>query len=234
MEELKLNSPKRPAPVSQVDTANATDAVLKEMHMRESKEFNLIIQGYQEFEGQEGNGPEVQRAKKDHDKQLVTSLFNYLEEEEPTDAILNSVIRLGNNKKQNGKPRPLRVKLPTRERKTEILKKAPKLKDADSEVLKKVRIEPDLTRAHRQKEFGMWQEAKAKNLARPEEMVEKGMAYKVVGKVGQRWVKAVTLTQGEEVDSEGKVQQKNNRGKRLREGDGTPEQRKGQRMSTAE
>ena len=80
----------------------------------------------------------------------------------------------------------------------------------------------------------MWQEARAKNLTRPEEMVEKGMAFKVVGKVGQRWVKAVTLTPGEEVDSEGKVQQKNNRGKRLREGDGTPEQRKGQRMSTAE
>ena len=145
---------------------------------------------------------------------------------------MNSVFRLG-SRKQNGKPRPLRVKLPSREQKANILKKAPKLKDADEEVLKKVRVEPDLTRAHRQKEFGMWQEARAKNLTRPEEMVEKGMAYKVVGKVGHRWVKAVTLTQGEEVDAEGKIQIQG-RGKRLRETDGTPEQRKEQRMSIAE
>ena len=80
----------------------------------------------------------------------------------------------------------------------------------------------------------MWQEARAKNLTRPEEMVEKGMAFKVVGKVGQRWVKAVTLTPGEEVDAEGKIQQTQGRGKRLRETDGTPESRKEQRMSIAE
>ena len=233
MEELKLNSPKRNAPAAQVDTANATDAVLKEMHQREAKEFNIVIQNYQELQGQEGNDQESKRLRKEHDKKLVTSLLEYLEEEEPTEAVLNSVFRLG-SKKQNGKPRPLRIKLPSREQKGNILKKAPKLKDADSEVLKKVRIEPDLTRAHIQKEFGMWQEARAKNLTRPEEMVEKGMAFKVVGKVGQRWVKAVTLTPGEEIDAEGKIQQTQGRGKRLRETDGTPESRKEQRMSIAE
>ena len=131
------------------------------MHQREAKEFNIVIQNYQELQGQEGNDQESKRLRKEHDKKLVTSLLEYLEEEEPTEAVLNSVFRLG-SKKQNGKPRPLRIKLPSREQKGNILKKAPKLKDADSEVLKKVRIEPDLTRAHRQKEFGMWQEARAK------------------------------------------------------------------------
>ena len=45
----------------------------------------------------------------------------------------------------------------------------------------------------------------AKNLHRSQELIDKGHAYRVVGKKGKRWIKEVALNEKEVVSTDGKI-----------------------------
>ena len=85
------------------------------------------------------------------------------------------------------------------------LNEAKKLRNAKEPRLRKIRIEADLTKGQRSNESDLYDQCMQKNLNRSQELIDKGQAFRVVGKKGRKWITEVTLKDKEMVTAEGKI-----------------------------
>ena len=128
--------------------------VIDEMNERKSRENNLIIFGFDE------NQSEVRQERIDHDIQQVKELYKACKIQLDTTSIKKTG-RLGkfNNEKRD---RPLLVTLSSVESKLVLFKNIHRIRELTE--YEKVNVSNDLTKAEREKEKQVWQEAKKQQL----------------------------------------------------------------------
>lgn len=128
----------------------AVTIVIDEMNERKSRENNLIIFGFYE------NQSEVRQERIDHDIQQVKELYKACKIQLDTTSIKKTG-RLGkfNNEKRD---RPLLVTLSSVESKLVLFKNIHRIRELTE--YEKVNVSNDLTKAEREKEKQLWQEAK--------------------------------------------------------------------------
>jgi len=128
--------------------------VIDEMNERKSRENNLIIFGFEE------NQSEVRQERIDHDIQQVKELYKTCKIQLDTTSIKKTG-RLGkfNNEKRD---RPLLVTLSSVESKLVLFINIHRIRELTE--YEKVNVSNDLTKAEREKEKQLWQEAKKKQL----------------------------------------------------------------------
>ena len=115
---------------------------IKEENEKEKKKENIIMYNVKESRKER---PE-ERIKDDSD--LVSDIIEH--SLETTDYNIEQVIRLG--KAENGRTRPLLVKLRTEKQKWNVIKNAKKLKNATNDDRKKIGIALDMTEKERELE----------------------------------------------------------------------------------
>jgi hypothetical protein len=132
----------------------AVTIVIDEMNERKSRENNLIIFGFDE------NQSEVRQERIDHDIQQVNELYKACIIQLDTTSIKKTG-RLGkfNNEKRD---RPLLVTLSSVESKLVLFKNFHRIRELTE--YEKVNVSNDLTKAEREKEKELWQEAKKQQL----------------------------------------------------------------------
>ena len=128
----------------------AVTTVIDEMNERKSRENNLIIFGFDE------NQSEVRQERIDHDIQQVKELYKACTIQLDTTSIKKTG-RLGkfNNEKRD---RPLLVTLSSVESKLMLFKNIHRIRELTE--YEKVNVSNDLTKAVKEKEKQLWQEAK--------------------------------------------------------------------------
>lgn len=128
--------------------------VIDEMNERKSRENNLIIFGFEE------NQSEVRQERIDHDIQQVKELYKACKIQLDTTSIKKTG-RLGkfNNEKRD---RPLLVTLSSVESKLVLFINIHRIRELTE--YEKVNVSNDLTKAEREKEKQLWQEAKKQQL----------------------------------------------------------------------
>lgn len=127
-----------------------TSSVLSELAQRKAKENNIVIHGIQEINSKIGE------ERKTHDTEQVRKLFIVCKIDK--DLFKPSkIIRLGRFDKD--KPvRPILVQFETRDSKRELFRNIKYLKDDES--YQDIRVKNDLTKAEREEEFKLRQEAR--------------------------------------------------------------------------
>ena len=132
----------------------AVTIVIDEMNERKSRENNLIIFGFDE------NQSEVRQERIDHDIQQIKELYKACKIQLDTTSIKKTG-RLGkfNNEKRD---RPLLVTLSSVESKLVLFKNFHRIRELTE--YEKVNVSNDLTKAEREKEKELWQEAKKQQL----------------------------------------------------------------------
>jgi hypothetical protein len=127
-----------------------TSSVLSELALRKAKENNIVIHGFSEIDSKIGED------RKAHDTEKVRNLFNVCKVDK--DLFKPSkIIRLGRFDKE--KPaRPILVQFETRDVKRQLFRNIKILREDES--YKDIRVKNDMTRAEREEEFKLRQEAR--------------------------------------------------------------------------
>ena len=102
----------------------------------------------------------------------------------------------------------MKVVLRRKEDRDLVLSNSHKLSHTDEEQWRKISVVSDLTKLQRKEEADLRRQASAKNLNRSKEEVEKGEAWKVVGKRGCKRIQLVQLFRDEIVLETGEVRMK--------------------------
>ena len=124
---------------------------LDEQRDRERRQLNLVLHNIAEDDSEE-----IEDRKK-HDLSMAGKVLDYLSVEE---AVISKPLRLG-RKREDGKPRLLKVEVGSITKKKEALSKAKQLKDDCKEVgLINVYLTPDLSPQQRETNFRLRRELK--------------------------------------------------------------------------
>ena len=176
---------------------NTGDAVLNEVTERNSRERNLVLHGCEESD-----------AKGDMEGLvgLLTRLGTRLGASDVVSARrLGEIRERGTARDSN---RPLLAVMKTKADRDVVLASAPRLaKDVDS-YYHNISIKTDLTKHQRKEEANMYKQAEERNLDRTTEEKTKNLAWKVIGRRGERTLRLVELWEEEEVSTDGKVRRK--------------------------
>ena len=89
-----------------------------------------------------------------------------------------------------------------------VLERAPRLSRQADEHWKKIRIIADLTFKQRQMEAQLFKKASESNLKRSNDEVAKNLAWKVLGRRGERILRQCEMEEDEEINEEGRVVRK--------------------------
>ena len=183
--------------VQDTNEENTGEAVLNEVTERSSRERNLFLHGSKESD------------HKGDLEGLVVLLSNIGTLLGAPDVI--SVRKLGEvREKGTGRDsnRPLLAVMKFKSDRDEVLAAAPKLAKDDDEYFSKISIKADFTKNQRKEEASLYRQGEVKNLARSAEEISKNLAWKVIGRRGERTLRQVELWEEEEVTLEGKVKRR--------------------------
>ena len=176
---------------------NTGEAVLMEVTEGSSRERNIVLHGCEES---------------DHKGDLdgVAGLLSKIGTRLGAPDVI-SVRRLGEvREKGTGRDsnRPLLAVMKSKSDRDEVLAAAPKLAKDEDEYYRKISIKADLTKNQRNEEANLYKQGEEKNLSRSTDQKSKNMAWKVIGRRGERSLKLVEMWEEEEVTVEGKVKRK--------------------------
>ena len=104
--------------------------------------------------------------------------------------------------------RPLLAVMKSKTDRDEVLAAAPKLAKDDDTYFSRITIKADLTKHQRKEEANLYKQSEEKNLSRSNEEKTKNLAWKVIGRRGERSLRLVELWEEEEVTAKGKVKRK--------------------------
>ena len=183
-----------------VVAGNSSKGVWEELKERERREANLIIHNVCEASSSD------KRECEESDLRGLQKLFNLIGANMNVADSVKFTRREG--EKRDNLPRPLKVVFRRKEFRDTVLANAHKLSRCDEEHWKKVSVVSDLTKLQRQDEADMRKEAAAKNLERGQEQIDKGEAWKVIGKRGSKRLQLVQLYKDEIVSELGEVRLK--------------------------
>ena len=171
-----------------------------ELKERERREVNLIIHNVNESSSLDKRECEAR------DLSGLQKLFNLLQIQIDVAQAVKFTRREG--EKLGNNPRPLKVVLRRKEDRDLVLSNSHKLNKCAQEEWRKVSVVSDLTRNQRKEESDLRKQASAKNLIRSREEKEKGEAWKVVGKRGNKRLQLVQLYKDKIVLETGEVRMK--------------------------
>ena len=195
-------------------SSSSSNGVWEELKERERREANLIIHNFQESTSADKKECEAR------DLSGLQKLFNLLGVRLEVAESVKFIRREG--EKKSDQPRPLKVVMRRKVDRDIVLSNAHLLKNCSEELWRKVSVVSDLTKMQRQDEADLRKLAASKNLERSQEEVDKGLAWKVVGKRGNKRIQLVELYKDEIVLQTGEVQLAEARGKRNRSPGLTP------------
>ena len=157
---------------------NSSKEVWEELKERERRETNLIIYNVCESTSAE------KRECEDSDLRGLQKLFNLIGAN--LDVVDSVKFTRREGEKKDNLPRVLKVVLRRKEFRDTVLANAHKLSRCEEEHWKKVSVVSDLTKLQRQDEADLRKQAASKNLERGKEQIDKGEAWKVIGKRGSK------------------------------------------------
>ena len=178
-------------------TGNSSKDVFDELKERERRETSLIIHNVSESSSSD------KKECEGRDLSGVQKLFNLISVKLDVGEAVKFVRREG--EKNSNKSRPLKVVLRRKEDRDLVLSKSHKLSHWDEEQWRKISVVSDLTKLQRREEAELRKQAAAKNLNRSKEEIEKGEAWKVLGKRGCKRIQLVQLYRDEIVLETGEV-----------------------------
>ena len=194
-----------------VANSNSSKDVWEELKERERRETNLIIHNVIESTSSDKSEREAR------DLSGLQMLFNLLDVKLEVSDAVKFIRREG--EKRSEVPRPLKVVLRRKEDRDLVLTNSFKLSRHADEHWRKISVVSDLTKLQRKDEADLRILAASKNLERSKEEVDKGQAWKVVGKRGNKRMQMVQLHKEEMVSETGEVRLKERTegaGKRIR------------------
>ena len=178
-------------------SSGSSKDVWEELKERERRETNIIIH----------NVPESflldNKERESRDLKGLQKLFNLIDANLEVSETVKFTRREG--EKQTDQPRPLKVVLRRKEDREITLANAHKLNSCQQEEWRRVTVVSDLTRKQRNEEVDMRKLAASKNLELAREDIDKGEAWKVVGKRGAKRIQLVKLYRDEMVSETGEV-----------------------------
>ena len=177
-------------------TKSSSD-VFEELKERERRETSIIIHRVLEL----NTGDKKDR--EDRDLRGVQQLFNMIGVDLEVSETVKFTRREG--EVQPDQPRPLKVVLRRKDERDLILSNVYKLNKSDQESWRRVTVVSDLTRMQRSEEGDMRKLAASKKLISSQEEIDKGEAWKVVGKRGAKRLQLVKLYRDEIVTETGEV-----------------------------
>ena len=179
-------------------SSGSSREVWEELKERERRETSIIVHNVSES----SIGDKKEREARELGG--LQKLFNIVNVELDVSESVKFTRREG-EKRDDGQPRPLKVVLRRKEEKELILANAHKLNKCSEEHWRKVSVVSDLTKMQRKDEADLRRQATSKNLTRSQEEIDKGEAWKVVGKRGSKRIQLVQLYQDEIVTETGEV-----------------------------
>ena len=202
-------------------SSGSSKEVWEELKERERREANIIIHNVPE-----SNLPD-KKEKESRDLRGVQKLFNMIGVQLEVSDVVKFSRREG-EKRLDEQPRPLKVVLRRKEERDLVLANAHKLSNCDGEEWRKVTVVSDLTKKQRSEEAELRKLTASKNLLLSQEEIDKGEAWKVVGKRGNKRIQQVRLYRDEVVTQTGEVRLRDalgeGRGKRVRSPGSSPTQ----------
>ena len=178
-------------------SSGSSKDVWEELKERERRETNIIIHNVPESSLLDN------KERENRDLRGLQKLFNLMEVNLEVSEAVKFIRREG--EKQNDQPRPLKVVLRKKEERDLALANAHKLNRCEQEEWRRVTVVSDLTRRQRNEEVDMRKLAASKNLELSREEIDKGEAWKVVGKRGAKRIQLVKLYRDEMVTVTGEV-----------------------------
>ena len=178
-------------------SSGSSKDVWEELKERERRETNLIIHNVPESSMLDN------KERESRDLKGLQKLFNLIDANLEVSETVKFTRREG--EKQTDQPRPLKVVLRRKEDRDITLANAHKLNSCQQEEWRRVTVVSDLTRMQRSEEVDMRKLAASKNLDLAREDIDKGEAWKVVGKRGAKRIQLVKLYRDEMVSETGEV-----------------------------
>ena len=151
----------------------------------------------------ESNLPD-NKDKESRDLRGLQKLFNIIEVKLEVSDVVKFTRREG-EKRLDDQPRPLKVVLRRRDDRDLVLSNVHKLNRCDMDEWRKVTVVSDLTKMQRNDEADLRKLTASKNLDLTQEQIDKGEAWKVVGKRGNKRIQLVRLYRDEMVTEIGEV-----------------------------
>ena len=179
---------------------NSSKEVWEELKERERRVTSLIIHNVCESSSTD------KRECEGRDLGGLQKLFNLIDVKLDVAEAVKFTRREG--ERTANKSRPLKVVLRRKEDRDLVLANTHKLSKCNEELWRKVSVVSDLTKMQRKEESDLRLQASSKNLNRSREEIDKGMAWKVVGKRGCKRIQLVQLFKDEEVLETGEVRVK--------------------------
>ena len=176
---------------------NSTKEIWEEMKERDRRDSNLIVHNVLESSSSD------RKECESRDLGGIQKLFNLLDIDLNVAECVKFTRREG--EKRNDQPRPLKIVLRRKEDRDLVLSNAYKLSRCAEVHWRKVSVVSDLTKMQRREEADLRKEASSKNLIRSKEEIDKGEAWKVVGKRGSKRIQLVQLYKDEVVIETGEV-----------------------------
>ena len=186
--------------VASASTGNSSNKVWEELKDRERRETNLIVHNV--IESSSGDKRECEG----RDLSGMQKLFNLIGVKLDVAESVKFTRREG--EKSDNKSRPLKVVMRRKEDRDTVLANAYKLSKCSEEQWRKVSVVSDLTKMQRQDEVDLRNQASSKNLERSQEQIDKGEAWKVLGKRGNKRIQLLQLFKDEIVTELGEVRRK--------------------------
>ena len=182
------------------NNSSSSKDIWEELKERERRETNLIIHNVCESSSTD------RKECENRDLGGLQKLFNLLDVKLDVADSVKFVRREGEKTSQH--PRPLKVVLRRKEDRDLVLSYAHKLSKCVEDQWRKVSVVSDLTRFQRKDEAELRKQASSKNLQRSREQIDKGEAWKVIGKRGNKRLQLVQLYKDEMVMETGEVRTK--------------------------
>ena len=179
-------------------SGSSAKVVWDELKERERRETNLIVHNVCESNSSD------KKECEGRDLGGLQKLFNLIDVNLDVSDSVKFTRREGERKSDNSS-RPLKVVLRRKEDRDLVLSNAHKLSKCSDEQWRQVSVVSDLTRLQRKDEADLRRQAASKNLERSREEVERGEAWKVIGKRGCKRIQLVQLYQDETVTATGEV-----------------------------
>ena len=190
---------KMEARLTEVATSSGSSKeVWEELKERERREANIIIHNVPESNLSDN------KDKESRDHRGIQKLFNLIGLQLEVSDVVKFTRREG-EKRLDDQPRPLKVVLRRREERDLVLANVHKLNKCDQEEWRKVTVVSDVTKMQRNDEAELRKLTASKNLLLTQEEIDKGEAWKVVGKRGNKRIQLVRLYRDEMVTETGEV-----------------------------
>jgi hypothetical protein len=201
-------------------SSGSSKDVWEELKERERREPNLIIHNVPESDLPD------KKEREDRDLRGLQKLFNLIGVDLEVSEVVKFTRREG-EKSDGEHPRPLKVVLRRKDDRDQVLANVYKLNKCNQEDWRKITVVSDLTKMQRSEEAELRKLAASKNLVLTQQEIDKGEAWKVVGKRGNKRLQLVRLYRDEMVTETGEVslrEAQGVRGKRGRSPGSSPSQ----------